>query len=99
MHRVQFRWALALWVAILSVISVRVLISARANSVYPIFSEAGRRWMRGADLYGWQSPELDLFRYCPAVAAGFAPLSVLPDPVGGVVWRWINAAAFAAALA
>jgi hypothetical protein len=79
-------------------ISVRVFVSARANSVYPIFSDAGRKWLHGDALYGRPSGDLDLFRYCPVVAAGFAPLSLLPDAIGGIIWRWLNAAVFVAAI-
>src|SRR5262245_8529846 len=97
-HR-NARWVIVIWLAILCAISVRVLVSARANSVYPIFSDAGRKWLHGDALYGRPTGDLDLFRYCPVVAAGFAPLSLLPDAVGGVIWRWLNAAVFAGALA
>jgi len=37
---------------------------------------------------------LDRYRYSPAVAALFAPFSLLPDRVGGCLWRLLNAAIF-----
>src|SRR5438552_11062504 len=99
MHRLRSRWVVTVWVLILCAISIRILVSARANSVYPIFSDAGRKWLQGGALYGQQPADLDLFRYCPVVATSFAPLSLLPDAVGGVLWRWLNAAVFAGAIA
>jgi hypothetical protein len=90
------RLVLAVWAGIVLVICARVLLSPRANSVYPIFAEAGRRWLAGEGLY----PEpggplnLDRFRYSPLVAALFAPLGLLPNGVGGCLWRLLNAAVY-----
>ena len=83
MRRPDLRSAILIWVAILAVISVRVALSGRANSVYPVFSGGGRQWLAGADLYGQRQPELDLFRYPPAVAVAFVPWGLLPDRAGG----------------
>jgi hypothetical protein len=87
--------AVLVWAAILLAVCGRVLLSPRANSVYPIFAHAGQSWLGGADLYFGERPAgLDRFRYSPAVAALFAPFSLLPDGVGGCLWRLLNAAAF-----
>jgi hypothetical protein len=95
------RLAVAAWAAVLLVVCGRGLISARAGGVYPIFADAGRSWLQGIDLYPESCrPDLDdRFRYSPAVAALFAPFSLLPDRVGGCLWRILNAAAFLGAFA
>src|SRR4051794_33837879 len=82
------RSALLVWTAILLAVCGRGLFSPRANSVYPIFAEAGRHWLEGADLY---HPVGDIYRYSPFVAALFAPFGRLPDALGGTLWRLVNA--------
>src|SRR6266508_4560878 len=50
--RALWLWlVLAAWAGVVVVICGRVLLSPRANSVYPIFAEAGRRWLAGEGLY------------------------------------------------
>jgi hypothetical protein len=100
MDRIALRPVLWLWVAILVGISVRVLVAPKAHSVYAIMSDAGRMWLAGECVY--DSPpdrDHDEYRYSPAVAAAFAGFTHIPDRYGGVVWRWVNVAAFFAALA
>jgi hypothetical protein len=75
----------------------RVLVSGRCHSVYPIYAEAARAWMAGTDLYN--RPTGDPFRYSPLVAATLVPCALLPDALGGVLWRLINAAVYLGALA
>ena len=90
------RLAVVLWAAVLVVICIRGLLNARKNSVYPIFATAARDFVAGADLYRHcEAP----YRYGPLVAALFVPFSVLPDSIGGVLWRLLNAVVYLAALA
>jgi hypothetical protein len=100
-HGAGARWhrlILGLWAAVIVVICVRVLLANRASSVYPIFASAGRAWLHGETLY--PGPEgLDPFRYSPPVAALFAPFGLLPDALGGCLWRLLNAAVFLGAFA
>ena len=89
------QWAVFAWIAVLSIISFRTVLSPRANSCYPIFSNAARNWIAGEDLYSIGRPvnaELDGFRYSPLVAGLLTPLSQLNDRVGGAFWRLLNAA-------
>src|SRR5688500_12058508 len=79
----QVAWST--WVLFLSVITACVFLSPR-QGVYPIFANAGRGWCQGLDLYEKQPP-LDQFFYAPGVAVFFGPWTVLPDRVGGVLWR------------
>jgi hypothetical protein len=95
------------------VVCLGLLIHAYANesrhpprqSVYPLFSQAGRDWLRGADAYRLEhfesSPgpnEIVAYRYAPLISALFVPFSVLPDPLGGVLWRLLSYIAFLAAV-
>jgi hypothetical protein len=86
----------ALWAIAIMVCCLRPLLSERGNGIYPVFSRSGHDWFAGADLYpGVGEP----FRYLPGMAAMFAPLALVPDAVGGSLWRGLNAAVFLAGLA
>jgi hypothetical protein len=89
------RLAIFVWATILVVLCIRGLLSSRRNSVYPIFATAARDFWAGANLY--RSAEAP-YRYSPLVAALFVPFSLWPDPIGGVLWRLLNAAVYLAAL-
>jgi hypothetical protein len=84
---------------VLIVVCARVALKPRSHSVVPIFSNAGQNWLAGRPLYGLLSPDLDQFRYTPAVAAAFAPWSLLPVAIGEALWRSLNVGAFFAGLA
>jgi hypothetical protein len=65
------------------------------NSVYDAYLEAGRHWIAGSDdLYG---PLALQFRYSPLVAAFFALFTFLPERLGSLLWRLLNAGALLAA--
>src|SRR5262249_869420 len=96
------RWAVAAWVVVLLIVSIRVVVQPHFHSCYPIFANAARHWCQGADLYSKASPgpgELDCYRYSPLAAALLTPVAALPDGVGGIGWRCLNAGALLAALA
>jgi hypothetical protein len=89
------------WFAILLVICIRVSISPRAHSVFPIFSTAGRHWLQADELYYpyYFDPDLDNFRYSPLAASLFVPWSALSERVGNVLWRLFSAGFYLGALA
>jgi hypothetical protein len=93
------RWAITVWTIIFAVLSLRLLISTRSNGVYPIFSNAGRQWLAGQEVYGPSGAGLDMFRYSPPVAAFFAGWAPLPDQWGGLLWRGLCAAVLFGGLA
>jgi hypothetical protein len=86
------RWAIALWLAVVLVISARCALKPRQRTLYTTWAGAGRDWIIGRDLYrtSWEWHQ-DQFRYSPLVAVLFVPFSYLPEGVGGVVWRLLNA--------
>jgi hypothetical protein len=92
--------AVVVWSVILLAICIRVSVSPRAHSVFPIFSIAGRHWLTGKELYypHFFDPDLDNFRYSPLAAALFAPWSALSDRLGGVLWRLVSGGLYIGAL-
>jgi hypothetical protein len=90
------RLAIFVWTTIVLLVCVRGLLHARSNTVYPIFADAARDFVAGADLYrGRHSP----YRYSPLVAALLIPFSLFPDSLGGLLWRLLNAGIYLAAFA
>jgi hypothetical protein len=95
--KARTRWeqvAVVVWCLLLAVLSVRVLTTTepRKHNLYlVVFAEAARGWRAGEDLYkiSWEP-----YRYSPAVAVSFIPLSLLPDRIGAILWRLLGAAVF-----
>jgi len=95
------RTAVIVWSIILLVICIRVSISPRAHSVFPIFSIAGHHWFTGEELYypHFFDPDLDNFRYSPLAAVLFVPWNVLSDQAAGVLWRLVSVGLYLGAMA
>ncbi len=95
------RGAIAVWCAILLVVSVRVFLEPAKRTVYPIFSGSAQLWWSGADLYEPHRPDTVQggYRYSPTFAILLTPFAVFPDSVGGVLWRLVSTAALLRALA
>jgi hypothetical protein len=91
------RIAVGVWALALVVLGGKALLRPHSNSVYPIFADAGRHWLEGSDLYE-MPPDRDAYRYSPLIAAVFAPFGLLPDGVGGLLWRLIAAGVFLAGI-
>jgi hypothetical protein len=89
------RLVVFLWLGTLLLVCGRGLVAARAHSVYPIFAGAARHWLAGANLY---QPTEEPYRYSPLVAVLLVPFSLLPDGLGGVAWRLLNAGVFLGAV-
>ncbi len=90
------RLVVSLWVVLLLLIALRAALWPTRNSVYPIYSHAGQRWVAGENLYDdhFLLVGLDQYRYSPTVTTFFVPLSLLPDAAGGVLWRLLNIVVF-----
>jgi hypothetical protein len=91
------------WGTLFVFVLIRAVVQPHRQTVYPIFEFAGSCWVSGEDCYSdhvreakaaAQGIDLDQFRYAPAVAAFFAPLALLPDAVGGTIWRVLNFGVF-----
>lgn len=96
------RWdrvAILIWIAVLLFISVRVLFTPYAKTVYPMYSGPARLWWQGAEMYEPHcSPEGIGYRYSPTFAILMTPFAHLPDGIGGVLWRIVSAVALLASL-
>ncbi len=89
------RFVLAVWIVILIGICIRVAIWPTVHTVYPTYAQAARNWIAGEELYG----KAGNYRYSPLVAISLIPFSLLPDRLGGILWRLLNAGVYLAALA
>ncbi len=85
--------ALAVWTVVLLIVCVRTAIQPRARSLFYTWALAGSDWVQGQNLYYHNDPPpyLDQFRYSPAIAVAFVPLSRMDERVGNVLWRLFNA--------
>jgi hypothetical protein len=88
------QWAVAVWLVMVAAVCARAALQPRVRSLYPTWAAAGRDWLAGAPLYRntWEQ-HLDQFRYSPLVAALLVPFHLLPEGLGGPLWRLLNAAA------
>ena len=87
--------AVAVWIVAMAVILVHVWLKPESNTLYKVFRNGGQRWLASENLY----PDVDEYIYSPVAAAFFAPLTLLPDRVAGIVWRVLSLAAYAGAFA
>jgi hypothetical protein len=91
-----FRLGLLFWAVLTIVVCVRTFLHPDRATVYPIFAEAARSWCRGEDTY--RTVLNDVYRYSPPATVLLVPFALLPDAVGGVLWRLVSVAAYLGAL-
>src|SRR5882762_4264038 len=82
---------LGCWVLTLLVICLHAGINPGTHSVFTNYRDAGARWIRCEYLYLY--PYSKQFLYSPLVAAWFAPFALLPQALGGILWRLLSAIA------
>ena len=92
------RLAITVWAVALVAVAVAVSLPGKGGKLYPTFVAAGGHFSDGEPVYGPVPPGQDQFRYSPLVAAACAPWGALPTPIGGVLWRCLQAVAFLLAL-
>jgi len=80
---------LACWALTLVVICLHAGINPGTHSVFIDYWHAGARWIGGEYLY----PHHNQFLYSPLAAAWFAPFALLPQALGGILWRLLSAIA------
>src|ERR1700722_7240333 len=89
------------WLIVFLAIVLRLQIAAPTrHNLYPTFALAARHWVAGENLYRVvdDRAQPDVYRYSPAVAPFFIPLTLLPDRVSSVGWRLINGLVFLGAI-
>jgi Glycosyltransferase family 87 len=87
---IRFSYALAAWTIAVSAITILVWLRPHSHTVYTIYVEAGRHWLQGLSAYAAQTP--DVYRYGPVDTVLFAMFGLLPDAIGGILWRWLGVA-------
>ncbi len=85
--------AIGAWSATLVFICIRVTVTPHTHSLYPTYATAGADWLAGIDTY-YRPHEayLDQYRYSPLITVSLIPWHWLPERLGGVLWRLLNAA-------
>jgi hypothetical protein len=81
---------IALWSMVLLIICFRVARFYPQHDVFVDYFGAGRKWIAAQALY----PTTRGFVYSPLIAACFAPFAFLPERLGSILWRVLNAAIF-----
>lgn len=93
--------AFVAWIAVTLAVIGRVAVARpQSHSVYPVFKSAGQFWRTGHGLYALpgSEPNALLYRYSPLAAALLVPFSLIPDPLGAILWRLAGEAIFLAGL-
>ena len=85
------RWLLALYVASVVVIAIQKGFFTPDNN-FAIFRAAFGNLAAGRDMYVPHPDQyLDLYKYSPTFAVLFAPIAILPLPLGILAWSAANA--------
>lgn len=98
-RRVNWRpWLVGAYALSILVVAVPKGLHHSDNN-FLIFDAAFRNLRAGRNLYA-PHPEqyIDLFKYSPAFAVLFAPISILPDTLGLVLWDALNTMLLAVAI-
>jgi len=90
------RIAVVIWSTVLAVTLVRGLLLPKNGTTYWYFAEGGADWLAGKELYQVLGGSC---RYSPLFHAMMAPLALLPDRFGALLWRMLNAGVFMAGMA
>ncbi len=87
--------AWAVWGLLAALIAIHASLFPLSHSVYPIYAPPARAWWVAEDLYLFR---LDYYRYSPLFAIALTPFAVLPDFLGGPLWKLFNLGVFACGL-
>ena len=85
-------FAACLWTIVIAVIVIKIALHPGRHSVFYVFVNGGRHWLQGRDMYGIL--DLDCFRYSPLVGILMIPFTLVPDSVGEILWRLLNAGVY-----
>lgn len=99
MRRANWRpWLLGAYALSVLVVAIPKGLHHSDNN-FLIFDAAFRNLRAGRDLYAPHPDQyIDLFKYSPAFAVLFAPISMLPDTLGLVLWDALNTMLLAVAI-
>jgi len=85
--------ALFSWSATLLGIAVYTYFNPDNHTVYPDYSNAAKNWWLRQNIY-----DNIHYRYSPLFAIAMTPFAILPEPIGGVLWKLFNALFYATGL-
>ena len=91
------RAAVIVWTLMTLALCARSAITPHKQNVFPMWKVAGSDWLTSHDLYEAAHPIRYGYRYAPTIATAYIIWGVVPERVGNVLWRLINAATFLAA--
>ena len=83
------RLAIVLWLVFGVAASIRTWLRPETHTVFPVLASSSGHYWNNQPLYA-KYRLLDYFRYSPALAIAFTPLSSLGLTVGGIVWGWLS---------
>ena len=90
------RCVVGLWSVLILFVCIRGAVAPHTHSCWHVYYQpAGLNWWQGNELYGRVA---DTCRYSPIIHAGLAPLALMPERIGGTLWRLLNAGIFLAGL-
>ena len=97
-HRFSFKKLSIAFILLSGVLALQQILLHHINN-YLIFREPFFNLLAGNDLYQ-EYPQFyyDTFKYSPAFALLFAPMSLLPDYIGPIIWNLLNATVFVVAI-
>lgn len=93
-------WAAIIWGVLCLGCCVRAFLDPTRQTVWHDYGAAGRAWLSATDAYnldrddGQVIPTMSGYRYAPMVSVLLAPFGVLPDRIGGVLWRLFSVGCF-----
>lgn len=81
------RLTIAVWTIAVLAVFTRAFLAPQRNSVYAIYASAAHRWLAAQPLCIIASGQADPYRYGPPFIPLVLPFALLPDFLGGVLWR------------
>ena len=93
-ERFSFNQVSIVFILLSGVLALQQILLHHINN-YLIFSKPFFNLLAGNDLYQ-EYPQFyyDTFKYSPAFALLFAPMSLLPDYIGPIIWNLLNETVF-----
>jgi hypothetical protein len=86
-----FRIAIIVWIALAVALAIKGLASPVKHNSYYAFQAGVKLWWADLNMYRGTYSE---FRYGPAFAVAFTPLTNFPMGVGAMLWMVLNAGVF-----
>lgn len=85
---------MGLWFVLAIAVCIKCSWHGDQHSVYPVFAAGSKHWWADKSLYAdyRTTEDIDGYRYSPAFAVAFTPLTWLPHQVGAAAWSLLSIA-------